>query len=244
MASTIDSHERFHGVRVECRSIDVAGRSLSLLIPAEPYALLTDPEVVARFEQNEYMPYWAELWPAAVLLADEVAAWEPQEDRRSAPSVLELGCGLGLGGLIACGRGYRVTLSDYDDSALAFARENARRNGLPEPGTRWIDWNLDYPELRFDRIIGADILYEARNLEPVAAFVSRHLVAGGMALIADAVRPSADPFEKVAGDHGLNVGVELIERPFPSCTSRINRPVREAGETLRGRLFHLGLPSR
>ena len=82
-------------------------------------------------------------------------------------TALELGCGLGLVGLVAAGLGWRVVVSDYDEDALAFALENARRAGVVVE-TRVVDWRRSYPELRVGRILGADVLYEARNLEPVA----------------------------------------------------------------------------
>ncbi|HSU09647.1 MAG TPA: hypothetical protein VLK57_10630, partial [Pseudonocardia sp.] len=57
------------------------------------------------YEQNfdandEYPPYWAELWPSSIALARAVAAAAPVGAR-----VLELGCGLGLPSITAalCG---------------------------------------------------------------------------------------------------------------------------------------------
>jgi methylase of polypeptide subunit release factors len=89
-------------------------------------------------------------------------------------SVLELGAGLGLVGLAAARRGYRVTLTDHDADALAFARETARVNGLAIPQTRVVDWRSPPLEVRMDRIVAADVLYESRHLEPVApAFNSK-----------------------------------------------------------------------
>src|SRR6476646_4440001 len=43
--------------------------------------LLTHPAVRAAFAADEYLPYWADLWPAARMLAKAVLA-EPWEDRR------------------------------------------------------------------------------------------------------------------------------------------------------------------
>ena len=74
-----DSVESFRGYPVEMHRSEVAGRVFELLIPVDYESLLDDPRVIARFEQDEYMPYWAQFWPAALLLADAVAAWGPAE---------------------------------------------------------------------------------------------------------------------------------------------------------------------
>src|SRR5580698_7405687 len=43
--------------------------------------LLKHPAVVAAFAADEYLPYWADLWPAARMLAKAVLA-EPWEIQR------------------------------------------------------------------------------------------------------------------------------------------------------------------
>jgi predicted nicotinamide N-methyase len=127
---------------------------LSLLRPVSPDALL-DEEAFAR---DEFLPYWAELWPAATALAaalPEVAGLR----------VVELGCGLGLPSLVAAARGADVTASDWADDAVELLRENAARNGLTlQAEVR--DWRNPWPE-RFDLALAADVLYERRNVEPL-----------------------------------------------------------------------------
>jgi SAM-dependent methyltransferase len=224
----IGAIERFRGYPVNCRRVTVAGRQLEVLGPANYENLIDDPEVIARFERDEYMPYWAELWPAALLLAEAVAAWPPDARNCKPLTVLELGCGLGLVSLVALQRGHAVTASDYDEDALAFVAESARRNRLPVPETRNIDWRETYPNLRFDRIVAAEVLYEARSLRPVAEFVRKHLDPDGFALICDANRSRANAFADVARQLGLTVDIQFAELD------------RGPGESpLRGRLFCL-----
>ena len=112
----------FRGFAVESESVRVGERVYDLLRPSNGDALLDDPRVIGRFERDEYLPYWATLWPAALFLADVVAAWGPVVTDGARPEVLELGCGLGLAGLVALGLGYCIVLSDYDEDALAFAQ--------------------------------------------------------------------------------------------------------------------------
>ncbi len=226
--------ERFRGYACRSERVTVAEKVYEILMPARPDALVDDPAVQQRFERDEYMPYWATLWPAALLLADEVARWpvvtvqETAESSAATPMVLELGCGLGLVGLVAATRGYRVTVSDYDADARAFAVENARRNGGVEISAIDLDWRSGRPDLRFERIVAADVLYEARNLAPVAAFIRAHLAPGGFALISDPQRSTADGFADTAADSGLRAQVAAVERP------------RATGEpALHGRIFRL-----
>jgi predicted nicotinamide N-methyase len=127
---------------------------LSLLRPVSPDALL-DEEAFAR---DEFLPYWAELWPAATALA---AALPDVVGRR----VVELGCGLGLPSLVAAALGAEVTATDWAADAVELLQENAARNGLVlRAEVR--DWREPWPE-RFDIALAADVLYERRNVEPL-----------------------------------------------------------------------------
>jgi SAM-dependent methyltransferase len=216
------------GYPVKVRRFEIAGRTFELLGPDEYERLLDDPRVLARFQHDEFMPYWAEFWPASLLLADQVAKWPVVDPRGPTPILLEIGCGLGLVGLVAASRGYSVIASDYDDDALAFVVESARRNDLSPPQTRFVDWRQFYSDLELDRIVAAEILYEARNLRPVAEFLRNHLRPGGEALIVDANRSTADAFASVAGECGLDV------RCSPS-----ERPGYNDAKPICGRVFHL-----
>src|SRR5438046_3881241 len=92
----------------------VEGRTLVIDRPGESERLLDHPFVRSAFAQDEYLPYWADLWPAARMLAKTVLR-EPWT--RGTPA-LEIGCGLGLPGVAALSAGLRVTFSDYDATAL------------------------------------------------------------------------------------------------------------------------------
>lgn len=203
--------ETIRGYPVRVRRPTVGGRTYELLGPANYESLVDDPRVAERFRQDEYMPYWAEFWPACLILADWVAAW-PDAMSGSRLHVLELACGLGLVGLVAAAGGHRVIMSDYDEDALAFVRESARRSGVPTPETRYIDWRERYDDLRPDRIVASEVLYETRSIKPIAEFIAYHLSEGGEALICDANRSTAGLFDSVARDCGLSVREEQVRR--------------------------------
>ena len=83
---------------------------VALARPRDAEALLTEE----RFDDEEFMPYWAELWSSSLALAHDVA-------RRSlrGARVLELGCGLGLPSIAAALAGGRVLATDWSPDAVA-----------------------------------------------------------------------------------------------------------------------------
>jgi predicted nicotinamide N-methyase len=164
-------------------TVRVGEVELSLLRPVSPDALL-DEEAFAR---DEFLPYWAELWPAATALAGalpEVAGLR----------VGELGCGLGLPSLVAAARGATVTATDWAADAVELLRDNAARNGLAlRADVR--DWREPWSE-RFDIVMAADVLYERRNVEPLLARL-RELAP--IAYVGLAGRPYEAEFLRAAG---------------------------------------------
>lgn len=65
------------------------------------------------------------------------------------------------------------------------------------------DWRKEEEMGRFDRILAADVLYEARNVEPLCLFIVRKLRDGGEAWITDPDRTRAQDLPVAARRHGL-----------------------------------------
>ena len=212
-------------------SVVVAGRPVVLVRPSDPDRMLDDPGVLAWNRRDDYMPYWAYLWPGAFLLAGAVAA-EPWETDGPA---LEIGCGLGLAGLVALGRGLRVTFSDYDEAPLGFVAKSVEANGFG-PGayaTRRLDWREPADE-RFAVILGADVLYERRLVPMVADLLARMLAPGGLALIADPYRVSAEGFVAAVEARGLSceaVAVSAESDELGSVRGTLHRVTNPRGST-------------
>ncbi|QDV30153.1 ribosomal protein L11 methyltransferase [Planctopirus ephydatiae] len=168
---------------------DVGGpRPVQLYQPADPDAFLESDTVLARHEADGYMPYWAYLWPAAVVMARVLrnAPW-PKGTR-----LLELGAGVGLVGVSAAVRGDDVTITDYDHEAILVARENARLNQV-EAQARQLDWR-DPPAESFPVIIASEVLYEERNHAPILQLIDKTLACDGLCWIGDAGRTRAEWF--------------------------------------------------
>lgn len=182
--------------------ISIGRTEVEILHPANPEDLIDE----AEFERDERLPYWADLWPSAIVLARRVARLNG-----AGKTLLELGCGSGLVASAAALAGFAVTASDYYDDALAFTRVNVHRNSGQDPDTRMVDWRSlprDLP--RFDMVVASDVLYERTYGELVAQVLNRTLARGGEGLIADPGRLAAPTF--VAAVQRLGLGVRTVGR--------------------------------
>jgi len=178
-------------LKLSSERIVVGEVELDLLRPESAEALIDED----AFAVDEFLPYWAELWPSAHALA---AALPDVSGLR----VVELGCGLGLPSLVAAARGAEVTATDWAADAIELLRENAARNGL-SLRAELRDWREPWDE-RFDLALAADVLYEQRNVEPLLARL-RELAP--KALVGLAGRPYEAEFLRNAG-----VAVEIAPR--------------------------------
>ncbi|GAA6216718.1 methyltransferase-like protein 23 isoform X1 [Lates japonicus] len=119
--------------------------------------------------------YGMYVWPCAVVLAQYL--WTHREELRGR-TVLELGAGVSLPGVVAARCGAQVILSDSADSPLCL--ENCRRsceaNGLPDVQVLGLTWGDVSPDLvllpELDFILGSDVFYEPRDFEDVLVTVA------------------------------------------------------------------------
>jgi predicted nicotinamide N-methyase len=162
-------------------TVIVEGRSFKMARPSDSDRLVDHPAIRAAFAADEYLPYWTDLWPAARMLAKAIMRerWPPGLE------ALEIGCGLGLPGIAAMAQGMRVTFSDYDATALKFAADNARANGFKDFGLVQLDWRHPPADLRLPVILGSDLVYEARSVEPLVNLIRQVLAPDGVCLLAD-----------------------------------------------------------
>jgi predicted nicotinamide N-methyase len=163
---------------------------ICLLRPRDTEALLDEH----AFEQDEFMPYWADLWPSGIALARTLSGRSLRRAR-----VLELGCGLGLPSLVAARAGGRVLATDWSAAALGLLRSNAAANGVSLQ-TAHVDWA--HPEelladAPFDLVLAADVLYERRNVALLLSLLPR---LGAEVWLADPRRSFAEAFLARAPD--------------------------------------------
>lgn len=171
-------------------TVALGGRRLELLRPRDAEALLDE----RAFEREEFLPYWAELWPSGVALARDVA-----RRRVGGMRVVELGCGLGLPSIAAALGGARVLATDWSPDALALLHRNAARNGvqLESAVAAWERPDALVAGAPWDLVLAADVLYERRNVPVLLDLLPR---LGGEVLLADPGRPPS--LEFLAGAAG------------------------------------------
>ena len=191
--------------------------------PGDSDRLLDHPAVRAAFAVDEYLPYWADLWPASRMLAKAILRepWQPGQE------ALEIGCGLGLPGIAALAAGLRVTFSDYDLTAIHFAANNARHNGFHDFRTLQLDWRSPPSDLRMPVVLGSDLVYELRNVEPLVNLIRHVLHPQGVCLLTDQDRVPAHALREALTGHGLTFSAQAMKAGEPG------------GRRVRGTLYRI-----
>ena len=179
-------HDPLSPFQVVHEQLEIGPLRLSIARPRSAEDLIDEDE----YANDERLPYWAELWPSAHVLAEELLVHDLAGRR-----VIELGCGVGLPSIAASLLGARVLATDWYGDALAFTRANAAASGA-RVETLLVNWNAP-PTTLFthggaDLVVGADVLYEERNGPALAALLPRIVGPYGEVLIADPRRPHAE----------------------------------------------------
>lgn len=202
---------------------EMDGLRLTVALPVSSDDLID----VSEFNQDERLPYWAELWPSARALASHLMESGPRPSR-----ALELGCGVGLPSLVLRSLGWEVLATDYYEDALRFVVRNAERNGIPAPLCRMVDWREPPRDLgRWPLVVAADVLYEERNIHSFAGVLDATLDEGGRVLLADPGRSYLRPFLNHMQSSGWTT--ELLE-------TRAMEPVRDDTPRTRVQIWTLG----
>lgn len=164
----------------------------------EKWDAMTD----ADFGDDERLPYWVELWPASIALAD----WMKEKQALINGKVcIDMGCGLGLTAMAASACGARVIAMDYEAEALVYARRNAASNHVPQP--LWVAMDWRFPAVApgaADVIWGGDIMYERRFVDPVLRFIRHALAPGGTVWMAEPNRDVYQYFRSALFHDGWN----------------------------------------
>jgi methyltransferase-like protein 23 len=173
-------------------------------------------ETVAIASKTNRLPYGVALWPSAIALSHDIASRRDDFDSRT---VLELGAGMGLPGIVAASLGGRVVQTDRDELALYLCKQNGERNGSQAIEYRLADWTDWDDDRRFDWIIGSDILY-GESLHPhLRRIFTANLATNGRILLADPFRTAGLRFLEMFEAEGWrvtfsrwDVGEETIPR--------------------------------
>lgn len=201
-------------------SVDL-GRGRAWLWTVAHLERLVDRGAILRGEAEP--PYWAHVWSGARVMARYLA----HETTLRGRDVLEIGCGLGLPGVVAAARGARVTMVDTCAEPLQFVAASAAANAA-RCATRQDDFlHLD-AGLECDVLLAAEVAYDRERFGDLVGVFDRHLRPAGIGLVADGYRTDTRPFYRalVARGfvaHGVDVRVMDEGRAAPVRLTLVRR---------------------
>ncbi len=151
---------------------------------------------------DERLPYWTELWPSSIALAEWI--WQNKQ-QVAQKCCLDVGCGLGLTALVGAMTGAKVLAFDYEKDALHFAKINTKVNNLTvheqahneHHAPLWfaMDWRKPALQRRsIDYLWGADVMYERKFAYDLLNFIDYALSDTGSAWIAEPCRSVYEHF--------------------------------------------------
>ncbi len=172
--------------------ISIAGQSF-VLERIKNLDDLVDEISDALFNEDERLPYWAELWPSAHALTEfivESPALFKDKD------ILELGCGMGLTTLaLARGNPQKLLATDYEQPALDATRRNFNLNGSAQNiSLQLLDWRSPNLNQKYEMIVASDVVYEERFFQPLIDLFQNFLAEKGTIILAEPNRSTARTF--------------------------------------------------
>lgn len=147
-------------------------------------------------------PYGLLLWESAVVLANQVGSLG---DSLLGASVLELGCGTGLPGLVCARLGASVVQSDMFPYCISLAQNNAKLNrigGIQYHLGNWRSWRLTD---RFDLVIGADLFYDRSVHRDLIKVITHSLKPRGQVIVTDPQRISTPAYLELMTTAGWKI---------------------------------------
>lgn len=196
MTPAAATHPLFAKLPLETYVVEAAGRRWTL-------GIVRDEEVQLNFSEDRAIyPFGLMIWESALLLSDVMG-----REARPGLKVLELGCGVGLPGIVAAWRGADVVQTDHDPLALAVAADNARRNDVVGLKQLVADWHKWPNEDTYDLVVGADIIYDTADYETLVRLFTKLLKPGGRVLLTDPNRLQTIALTTLLEDAGWSITI-------------------------------------
>lgn len=188
--------------------------SITITRPSDVDLLLDN----AAGDPEQNLPYWAEIWPSGLAIADLLAI---KPELVAGQTVFELGSGIGTTAIGALRAGAELIVSDYSPESLTLCRFNTQRNTGKQPETLQLNWRSLSDEARavigdgFPVVLAADVLYESRDIEPLLGFFEQIVAPGGLLILGEPGRDVARRFLEAAYSTGWTGESVEHQGPWP-----------------------------
>lgn len=156
--------------------------------------------------KDERIPYWGDLWPSAIALSEFLS---DNATLVKGLKVIEIGCGLGLAGIVAAKFDGNVTLTDYLPEALEFAGYNWKLNFTSKANVRLLDWRNPGNISQSDVLLASDVAYESRAFIPLLKALKLLVKKDGLILISEPNRKFAKEFFSELKNAGYIINKEI-----------------------------------
>ncbi len=145
------------------------------------------------FNQDERLPYWAELWPSAFALSEFILE---NKNIFKNKTILELGCGMGLTTMaLSLTNPGQIIATDYEQQALDSTKKNFDLNNISQlPSFRLLDWREPELTKKYKIIVASDVAYEERFFQPLIDLFKNYLEPKGEIILAEPNRTIAKTF--------------------------------------------------
>ena len=140
--------------------------------------------------------YWDRLWPSEVALSEFlIQKFFPK--KLKGQKVLEIGCGVGIAGVVAAQLGAFTTFSDMVPVTLEGVKATCQLNNLKNFETHILDWSAHIdlkPE--YDVVLGSEVFFDTENLAGISHVLRHTLKPDGEGIFCDPNRLGLDTIEQ------------------------------------------------
>lgn len=173
-------------------SIKIAGKNF-ILERVKNLDDLVDKISDELFNEDERLPYWAELWPSAQALTEYILELPEKFQKKE---ILELGCGMGLTTMaLALANPKELLATDYESEAIQSTKKNFVLNKITKhPKLKLLDWRAPQLDKKYELIVASDVAYEERFFQPLIDLFLNYLADGGKIVLAEPNRKIAAAF--------------------------------------------------
>ncbi len=213
----VEEQRRIGARETEEKTVVIRGRSFTLVTPKFIEEFIDPENPVHAF------PLWAKAWEASWVLADFLAGMAAEPGKR----LIEIGCGLGLVGIVASSFGHEVVMTEHNPDALAFARANAESNRCADIGIIDLDWNSPAVYGQFDLVVGSEVVYHEKDFEPLKNLFERLMKPEGEVILCEGIRRTSLDFFKEMQSHFVltaqQKSIRSPEKTVPVILCRMKR---------------------